>query len=399
VTSPNGTLIVRPNVSLTDDAGNKWFFKNGQVYKNGNVDALTNRVIAIGFINGKVVQENTDKLWWAKTYQGYDGWGTPGNGDGHIANPFPASRYGTTIVPQSTMALVDRSGNLWWIEAGKVIENGVVDRLTNGVIEMAIDIDGKIYQENNNKLWWQKTYQGYDGWGTPGTSDGHVPAPQPTATVANIFGSAVFNTTPGTWGPNDFIVNLSPSSTWTGSINFTNRYSPSTLTINAEAHSVFNNVASTIEFSNVDIPVPVVGIGKFAVGLGKLEFEGPVAAGQSVTVNVSIAYSSTNATLQIDKPAEFLGSTTIVYQGNSNNPLSVAPVGEIDLMGLATADSYSYRNDMLSIFSGKSVIDTLRFHDGTIHGFAVEKTATSVNIVNIIDPSHPPVGLPVHATT
>src|SRR3954464_6816440 len=121
------TLIVRPNTTLTDASGNSWFFQNGQVYENGTVDALTNRVIAIGIIDGHVVQQNTDNRWWAKTGQGYDGWGTPGYDDGHIANPFPTSASGKTISPDSASPLVDSAGNLWWIEGRRVVENGVAD--------------------------------------------------------------------------------------------------------------------------------------------------------------------------------------------------------------------------------------------------------------------------------
>jgi hypothetical protein len=69
---------------------------------------------------------------------------------------------------------------------------------------------------------------------------------------------------------------------------------------------------------------------------------------------------------------------------------------EIDLMGLATADSYTYTNDMLSIFSGTSIIDRLRLTDHTQYGFAVEKTTGSVNAVAISDPTNRPAGLPIH---
>ena len=56
--------------------------------------------------------------------------------------------------------------------------------------------------------------------------------------------------------------------------------------------------------------------------------------------------------------------------------------GQIDLMGLPTADSYTYQNDMLSIFSGSSVIDTLHLHDSTPYGFVAEPptAGASVNI-------------------
>ena len=66
-------------------------------------------------------------------------------------------------------------------------------------------------------------------------------------------------------------------------------------------------------------------------------------------------------------------------------------------MGLATADSYTYKNDMLSIYSGKSVIDRLHLTDQTLHGFVVEKGAGSVNIVAILDPAHIPFGLPIQS--
>ena len=69
---------------------------------------------------------------------------------------------------------------------------------------------------------------------------------------------------------------------------------------------------------------------------------------------------------------------------------------EIDLMGLANADSYTFKNDMLKIYDGSKIIDMLRLHDSTTDGFTVQKTASSVNIVAITDPTHLPVGLPIH---
>jgi len=223
--SRDGTLIVRPYVSLTDAAGNSWFFRDGQVYENGVVDGLTNRVIAIGYVNGQVVQENTDTLWWAKTGNGWGGWGTPGYGDGHIDNPLlNAGLPGRdkTIVPQSTSPLVDTAGNLWWIDNGRVVENGAVDWNTRGVVEM-VSRQGKIYQENDQGLWWEKTYQGWGGWGTPGTPDGHTTTPptssSESATIVNISGAGTFDAGFGTWHVNDYIINMAPNSTLTGSFD------------------------------------------------------------------------------------------------------------------------------------------------------------------------------------
>jgi len=67
-------------------------------------------------------------------------------------------------------------------------------------------------------------------------------------------------------------------------------------------------------------------------------------------------------------------------------------------MGLTTADSYSYKNDMLNIFSGNKIIDTLRLHDSTQYGFVVEppETRGTVSIVAIADPTNPLPSLPIH---
>ena len=69
--------------------------------------------------------------------------------------------------------------------------------------------------------------------------------------------------------------------------------------------------------------------------------------------------------------------------------------GEIDLNGLAKANSYTYQNDMLSIFSGKSVIDTLRL--ASSETFSVEKTSTGgVSIYTAAASPPPGTLLPIH---
>jgi hypothetical protein len=76
-------------------------------------------------------------------------------------------------------------------------------------------------------------------------------------------------------------------------------------------------------------------------------------------------------------------------------------IGEIDFIGLANADSYSYANDLLSIYAGNTIIDTLRLHQlGTPSlPFAVEKTETGVSLYTIGSQTTPPPGtiLPSHS--
>ena len=105
-----------------------------------------------------------------------------------------------------------------------------------------------------------------------------------------------------------------------------------------------------------------------------------VRAGQAIRVGPQVG--SGDASLQIDAPNQFLASTELF-----NN-------GRIDLMGLATADRSTYQNDMLSIFSGNSLLDTLHLHDSTSNGFVVElPTVTGGSSVNIVAITDPPPGL------
>ena len=149
------------------------------------------------------------------------------------------------------------------------------------------------------------------------------------------------------------------------------------MTINGLREAAFHNTLSSSGQGNVTINVDVVGKGIFQLELGATEFAKSVTADQQVTVG-------NGATLRADHPRDFDANVSLF-----NN-------GEIDLIGLARADSYSFKNDMLSIFSGHKVIDTLRLRDQTSYGFVVQQTAGSVNIVSILDPSNPPTGLQIN---
>jgi hypothetical protein len=413
--SRDGTLIVRQNVSLIDAAGNSWFFKNGQVYQNGNADPFTSRVIAIGYVNGQVVQENADKLWWAKTGNGWGGWNTPGNPDEHIASPFGQSYLGTLTAPSSAQPLVDASGNLWWIDGGKVVENGVAEKLTNNVILMAIDGKGDVFQENSQHLWWKKTYEGYGGWGTSGTPDGHITYPPPNPTLGghdpwppsqlwvgasnadptkaanwssgvvptsgtefdmaggsiNIAGKALSGVSIGTRGYGDetaFInmsgttnipkvyttggfatsggpitVNLAANSQWVGGF-VANYYG---YPIIVQGAGKFSNTASSSIGNHAVVDADVVGTGTFNVDAARygssLEFMKGISPGQSINLGGSPYLG--HSTLQVDDPKAFEGSVTL---GEA----------EVIMKGLV-ADSYSLKNDLLSMYKLGGVVDTL----------------------------------------
>ena len=59
------------------------------------------------------------------------------------------------------------------------------------------------------------------------------------------------------------------------------------------------------------------------------------------------------------------------------------PKSEVDLVGLAKADSYTFENDMLSIFSGNCLIDRLKLTNngsfiGVSHDLVVSKSGSDV---------------------
>jgi hypothetical protein len=199
--------------------------------------------------------------------------------------------------------------------------------------------------------------------------------------VVNISGSDRFSTT----GDEDMLkVNVASSSTWTGSFFLGE---DTTLTASGESHSVFiNDGTSELSRASAVLDLPVLGKGSFFLANthGFLTFGSSVGAGQSVSIP-----GDPLSEVVIDQPNKFRGSITL---GDGSSPTGES----IDLMGLATADSYTFKNDMLSIFAGNTVIDTLRLTNATPYGFAVEKESGSVNIVSISNPTNPPVGLPIH---
>lgn len=189
-------------------------------------------------------------------------------------------------------------------------------------------------------------------------------------------------------------VNLAPNSLWAGSLTmgYFGQLTRGLTTVNGGSGSAFYNGGSTIGYdATAVINTDVVGTGNFDLTANftfarpKLEFGASVAATQTV---------SDQGLVQIDRPNAFLAAVTL--QTGPVGPNGPAMPAEIDLMGLATADSYTFVNDSLSIFSGNSVIDTLRLHDATLSGFTVQKGASSVNIIAITDPTNVPAGLPVH---
>jgi hypothetical protein len=184
-------------------------------------------------------------------------------------------------------------------------------------------------------------------------------------------------------------LNIADNTRWSGSFNLT----ASGLTTASGAHSAFvaDGTSTVGDRSTATLSMPVVGNGSFIVTIGgfaRLEFMSSVGPGISAQVD-----AGQTSLLTIDMPTAFKGTAIL---GQTNGP---SITGEtIRLMDLQAADSYGYKNDILSIYSGNAVIDRLRLHNETPFGFGLQRTATSIDIVALADPrlTPPPVGLPLH---
>lgn len=171
MTSPNNTVISLPGQSIVDEQGNTWSIINHKVAVNGVIDLTTRRVIQMAFENGRIWQKNADNLWWSKATPS-DPWTPPA---GTAIDPIPdvIPSPDNTVVRTAAHVITDASGNTWSILNGQVALNGVADRTTRNVIELAYK-DGRIWQENVDKLWWSKGKPS-DTWYPPyGTSTSPV---------------------------------------------------------------------------------------------------------------------------------------------------------------------------------------------------------------------------------
>lgn len=193
--SINDSTIFGSSGTITDAAGDVWSITStGQVAVNGVTDQTTANVLELAYVNGEVWQKNSSDLWWGKTSP-TAAWDPP---YGTAVPPLPVTAspnetvaYPTT--PNSTgipqiPTIVDASGNTWTINAsGQIAVNGVVDKTTANVIELAY-VNGKVWQENSAGLWWSKTSPA-SAWDPPyGTSANPIQGVD--ITLSSIFGAA-----------------------------------------------------------------------------------------------------------------------------------------------------------------------------------------------------------------
>jgi hypothetical protein len=186
--SSGNTIVQAGGQAITDANGNQWRLADGKVVVNDVVDQTTNRVILLAYENGKIWQENADRLWWSKTAAG-DDW-SPIAGTG--TSPLPVGSPDNSVVFGSGPAgIIDRNADRWTITGtGQVAVNGIPDPATNRVIALAYE-NGQVWQENADRLWWSKS-NAAQSWMPPyGTAGSPIPAGSSPPPVTYISGAVV----------------------------------------------------------------------------------------------------------------------------------------------------------------------------------------------------------------
>lgn len=175
------------------------------------------------------------------------------------------------------------------------------------------------------------------------------------------FNDFTSNSGPGTNAA--ITIDLSKDAIWHGGFHALGHFGIDGFTIDGKLGATFMNTHSDAIYNggSSDVDVAVAGDGTFTVASGAtLTFDKAVGTGQVVT----LAEQATWGTLQLNDPKAFAGAV-------------VMQTGVIDFAGLPKVDSYSFANDMLTLYgSGKNVIDTLRLSSAA--PIAVERTSGGI---------------------
>ena len=154
-TSPNGTYVLGSAGKVTDTQGDVFAINgNGQITVNGVVDQTTDRVDALGYYDGQVWQKNADNYWYSKA-SAADTWANIAFSDG-VPIPVPPESANNTVATAAFERITDGNGNQWFLVNRQVAVDGVVDTTTDRVIQLDY-VNGVIWQENIDGNWYSKT--------------------------------------------------------------------------------------------------------------------------------------------------------------------------------------------------------------------------------------------------
>lgn len=161
-------------------------------------------------------------------------------------------------------------------------------------------------------------------------------------------------------------INIAPGSTLAETI--TSGATRSTVDING---GTVKNTGDSVFLAGT-VSADVIGKGEWTVGgsypPGRLTFLNSVGHGQTVNLAAS-------AGLTIGDPADF-HATVNIEQSWAETPLATV------LLSGVHGDTFTYKNDLLTIKSGSAVVDRLHLTEASGMTFSVTDTAAGISIAN-----------------
>jgi hypothetical protein len=167
------------------------------------------------------------------------------------------------------------------------------------------------------------------------------------------------------------------------------------------------HTGDTFVLSSLTVNNDIIGQGTYTVGAGDtLTFMHAVGAGQTIELSNQHARGGYGASaLRIGDLPDFHGRINLTYTAwPAFTPVPAAERSNVGFILTKWVDSYSYQNDMLKLWQGKTVVEALSLHLQDPYGLTVQSTTGSWIFISPNTPTvrgldfvhgHPP-GLAVH---
>jgi len=332
-----GVSGLQTGLPLVDSHGNVWRINaQGQVEIDGRADLTTRHVVQMEFVNGKIWQENTDGDWYSKTKPS-DHWSAAERGD-----PIQAAHAEAEYWIGGGFSGTDPRLAANW-SGGHLPTPGSDLIMTQGTMNLG---GGKL---GGNTLHVRDTGE----WGSINLTNGgelHLADENTSgAIVVNMTGGgrAALHVETGYPGSEEVVVNIDARSTIMLDAQMTFGQLTErggTLLLNGDNH--FVSAAVMLDTS-------ITGFGTIydqtapRIGTSSMEITGAVGSGVKIAViGTDFAYPRV-ASLVLDNAAADKGAVTLEH-------------GSLLLKGVGVVDSMSYKNAILSLFHGDTVVDSYR---------------------------------------
>lgn len=352
----NGQVITGsdgpPYNQFYDTHGNLWKINTaGQIVVDGRVDATTNRVVAMALVNGRIWQENVDGNWYSKMKPS-DTWTAAVRTDPVLAAEAARETW-----------IGGRSGNNplvglnWSKGAAPTPDRNLY--MTSGTMNLGSgNLGGNTLTISGQRA------SGERGYTSPSSYQGYLAA----APVVNMTAGGVLRLVMAPSQANAAKVNVAG-----GRVSLDVRMSYSTT---AEVQVTADKLSSVLLSggmlfgSMVERGGTVLLNNSFAVNGGTVLLDSNVAGGGTISVGSAYSYGgaleitgSLGADVTLDvhgDPGRMALSSVILDSGLADHGTVTLNNATLYLKNLGRIDSLSYKNSMLSLFRGNTVVETVK---------------------------------------